>query len=753
VSDPPDRGRIAIGVAGHRALADVECVANGVRLALDRITAAHPERPMDMVSSLAEGADRLVARLALERSGARLIVPLPLEPDDFMRDFATPASREEFSALLARAEGVVRMPPAASREDAYRLAGEYVADHAEILIAVWDGRSAQGGAGTAHVVERARRLGRPVAWVHAGNRRPGTMEPTSLGAAQGTVTFDGFPTGLASGMTRTDTSAAHGPPAAMPYRIRIGVLGDGATVPTDALTQAVRAILETHVQSLFDDASRALLRRTGVTVAHAAITTLSSASERAVARAILEQPDARLEPVMDADPSAFAARVADPVVRRELEAMLALARLPIVVGEGRRRAEAAGTSERERLSRHIIDHCDLLIISLAADAAADSDPTIRRARAAGRPIFVVPAEAPAKFTCERGHGLNARSALRMQIYDRRVADTAATRDYARNVGEKLFASATGAKIPRGTQDEIRAMLVPHYVAASALAKESQTRYRRAGRAVWVLFPVAVAAAAVAALLPAGRFPAVLVEAATLVTIGLLVWDAHRARCHERWVESRFLAERLRAGMFLAACGVEVSSIRVPPYMGDPEQRDEWMVMAFDEIWKRLPGRTGCAPDRLAEVVAFARVDWIGDQIRFHRDKAERCERASRLLERGGTAMFGLALIAALAHLAMRGAPGHGAAYSALENALGMLAIVLPAIGAAMGGFRAHREYSRLAKRSLNMAQELDRLGAELADAGSPEAVEALLHTAEEFTVGETQDWLMLMRHAPITRPG
>jgi hypothetical protein len=29
-------------------------------------------------------------------------------------------------------------------------------------------------------------------WVHAGNRRPGTQEPTSLGAEQGKVTVENF---------------------------------------------------------------------------------------------------------------------------------------------------------------------------------------------------------------------------------------------------------------------------------------------------------------------------------------------------------------------------------------------------------------------------------------------------------------------------------------------------------------------------------------------------------------------------------
>jgi hypothetical protein len=55
---------------------------------------------------------------------------------------------------------------------------------------IWDGREAQGSGGTADIVERARKRGLPIAWVHAGNRKPNSHEPVSLGDEQGLVTFE-----------------------------------------------------------------------------------------------------------------------------------------------------------------------------------------------------------------------------------------------------------------------------------------------------------------------------------------------------------------------------------------------------------------------------------------------------------------------------------------------------------------------------------------------------------------------------------
>ena len=69
---------VAIGVTGHRTLADLDRITAGVNEALHRIEQAFPGQPLTVISSLAEGADRLVVQQVLARSKARLVVPLPL---------------------------------------------------------------------------------------------------------------------------------------------------------------------------------------------------------------------------------------------------------------------------------------------------------------------------------------------------------------------------------------------------------------------------------------------------------------------------------------------------------------------------------------------------------------------------------------------------------------------------------------------------------------------------------------------------
>lgn len=152
---------LRVGVSGHRHLADTGAVGKAVDDLLDELLAERSAANLVAVSSLAEGADRVVAERALARGGS-LEVHLPLPPDDYADDF--PATTAEFDALLGAARSVTVVPPDSegSREAAYERAGLAVLDGCDVLVALWDGEPARGRGGTAELVAEARRQGRPV---------------------------------------------------------------------------------------------------------------------------------------------------------------------------------------------------------------------------------------------------------------------------------------------------------------------------------------------------------------------------------------------------------------------------------------------------------------------------------------------------------------------------------------------------------------------------------------------------------------
>ncbi len=155
---------LVIGVTGHRKI-DVQNprLAGAVSDALTVLKEAFPSSPFLLLTGLAEGADRLVAKLAVEILSAELVVVLPFEREEFNRDFKTPASVDEFKELAGRAQSVGLCPqreshaevcrPGEARNRQYARAGAFIVEHAQVLIGVWDGLDARGTGGTGDVVK------------------------------------------------------------------------------------------------------------------------------------------------------------------------------------------------------------------------------------------------------------------------------------------------------------------------------------------------------------------------------------------------------------------------------------------------------------------------------------------------------------------------------------------------------------------------------------------------------------------------
>jgi hypothetical protein len=157
---------IIIGVTGHRDLrpADTPRLKDQVKAILNDLRDNHPATPLLVLSPLAEGADRLVANVALQQ-GAMLVVPLPLPREEYEKDFKTQDSKTEFEDLLRQAWKCFELPlmkgsthtsiedAGPERDKQYTLVGAYIARHSHILIALWDGEQAGLEGGTGQIVD------------------------------------------------------------------------------------------------------------------------------------------------------------------------------------------------------------------------------------------------------------------------------------------------------------------------------------------------------------------------------------------------------------------------------------------------------------------------------------------------------------------------------------------------------------------------------------------------------------------------
>lgn len=190
------RTPLTAGVTGHRPAglmhADQELLALRVRETLDFLALRFGQEESRgqaprLLSPLAEGADRLVARIALER-GWELVSILPFSRQDYERDFVTGDSREEFSRLLALASEVRELggvrEGSEGLEQAYAAVGRAVLEGSDFLIALWDGERARGPGGTGEVVDAALARRTPVIWIDARPPHRVMVLPYRLGLAE-----------------------------------------------------------------------------------------------------------------------------------------------------------------------------------------------------------------------------------------------------------------------------------------------------------------------------------------------------------------------------------------------------------------------------------------------------------------------------------------------------------------------------------------------------------------------------------------
>jgi hypothetical protein len=156
---------LVVAVTGHRDLvpAELPLIRERVRAFLRELQERYADRTVGVMSSLAEGADQLVAEVALE-IGIPLTVPLPMPKRLYLHDFATAESRARFERLCAAAIDVFELPiapgntvesisdPGPNRSRQYAQVGVFMCAHCHVLLALWDGNESDQLGGTSQVV-------------------------------------------------------------------------------------------------------------------------------------------------------------------------------------------------------------------------------------------------------------------------------------------------------------------------------------------------------------------------------------------------------------------------------------------------------------------------------------------------------------------------------------------------------------------------------------------------------------------------
>ena len=288
--------------------------------------------------------------------------------------------------------------------------------------------------------------------------------------------------------------------------------------------------------------------------------------------------------------------------------------------------------------------------------------------------------------------------------------------------------------------------VSHYYArADLLARRFQQRWFLVTRLLYTLAPLAILVVAAQVTFAPDRVGFAWIEFAILIVIIVVLIVARRARWHQHWVSARYLAEQLRSLMFLGLTGIVTLEKSVAASDRQADDESSWTERAANEIWFIRPRYV--PPADISLIIGVLYEEWIKEQQKYHSKVSRTYRRRSTRLQFAAVGLFGLSALFALLH-------SLGTLSTATEpfKWWDFLAIAIPGVAAALGGYGAQRDYLRHAERSKLFASTLESAADRLLTAGSLEDVQQAALSVSRAMRSEATDWYTVVHSQDVELP-
>lgn len=303
-------------------------------------------------------------------------------------------------------------------------------------------------------------------------------------------------------------------------------------------------------------------------------------------------------------------------------------------------------------------------------------------------------------------------------------------------------------------DRVASDVLPRFAFADGLSTFLSDAYRGGMVLNFLLSAMAImgGVAYLPLVPPAWKWPFALFEFVLLVAIIIITTLGRRQRWHERWFETRRVAEYLRHAPILLLAGAARAPARWPKGGATlwPEQHARQVLRACG-----LPDMT-VTRDYLRGLLALMDKVCSG-QTSYHRAKARRLTRVHHNLDHASERMFAAAVLSVSAYLLMVLAVPETA--EKLSKIFTFLGVALPALGGAFAGIRYFGDFERFADISDVAAEKFEALGARvttLASAADPKLrygdVAALAHGLDDIVIDEIESWQRVFAGKVISVP-
>jgi hypothetical protein len=473
------------------------------------------------------------------------------------------------------------------------------------------------------------------------------------------------------------------------------------------------------------------------------VSSLAEGADRLVAREVLADEIALLEVPLPLPLDRYRGDFETEASSREFDELLALA-ITVIEPETSWDAEDGYA----RVGRFVVARCDVLLAlwdGLPARGEGGTAEIVEYARSRGKPVLWIQTERDPELVDRHGDTPAREAFERLDEFNRASVPEGKLVEGRARVRERDARSVMGAVDAVGPEqaDRLSAWILPFLTRADHLALRFQRRFYRLTGMLYLAAVLAVAVVAVQAIVFPEHPELVWAEVVLLALLLLVVFYGRRQRLHRRWISYRFLAERFRSAFFLAAAGLGQRLEGGLERVGDKNPSEDWLQRAFAEVWNRRPkDEPGSGLESLRTFLADR---WIGEQRRYYAKARDRQERRHRFLLAAIYAAFLATIGAAVPHaLGVGHAHAEGVHFSVGEL-FSILSITLPALGAALGGLLAQREYHRNADRYDWMERSLEEAEKQMRSAPTVDEVRRAAAAAEATLLQENRDWVGVMR--------
>jgi len=240
----------------------------------------------------------------------------------------------------------------------------------------------------------------------------------------------------------------------------------------------------------------------------------------------------------------------------------------------------------------------------------------------------------------------------------------------------------------------------------------------------------------------------------LLVILLIIANTHganRSNLHQRWLDMRHLAERLR---LLAMSGVlgQLSLREVE----DGTKQPGWVSWHARATARELGLVSGTFDHAYLGKVRTMMLALIDEQIAYHRGNAHAMHHANHRLHKTGDLLFGGTILACLAYLGLAitsGKPGSLLGFGVTEIVTFVTAL-FPALAAALYGIRMQGDFAATGERSAVIARQLGQLRSAIErDPVSFERLRERSRRLGEIMLSEVHQWRLHYETRPLSLPG